>query len=110
MKGEGKIGEGKKGGRNGKIKPLRQRVTVNKTQRNLRTSRVSVKTAESTDTRHPRRQVKGKGKAKSKVFEVSESENNKHDAGPWTPASSPQPSSKDCGFSHWKTAPNIDKQ
>ena len=67
--------------------------------------------------------MKGMRKAKSKVSKVSESENDKHDDGTWTPTSSPQPSSSlqvytirevgydDHGlFSHWKTAPNIDKK
>ena len=116
MSEKGKTGNGKKGSK------TQARATVNKPQRNLRTLRVSVETAESTETWQLTAGTRGRGKAKSKVSEVSESESNKTDDGTWTPASAPQPTSssqvntvrevgyadKDDGFSHQKTAPKID--
>ena len=60
---------------------------------------MSVETAESADTRQPTAGISIRSKAKSRVSEVSESENNKHDDGTWTPACSPHLNTvKEVGF------------
>ena len=100
VKGESKIRQGaRKLARKAKT-ATQARVTANQPQRNVPTSRVSVDTADSTDTRQLTAgtnilnlKEKGKEKRNQKYPTVSESDNKKHDDGTWTPASSPQPTS-----------------
>ena len=67
------------------------KVTVSRTLRNLFSSKVNVEIVESMDTKllivgtkQPKPQGNGKGTAKSKVSEVSESGNSKHVEETWT--------------------------